>query len=540
MKLIATIAVDLETSPIGTRSRLADDLFGQPVLRRTIERALAMETCADVCVLCPSNQAESIHALLDGLPVKLETHAAGPAPYRTLVRAGRMWGLNGWRGGIGSLCVFDEDIHITLVHAMVEKHGADAILSIPAAAPLLDPRLLDAMARHFEENLTLAKMTVVQAPPGLGAVVIDRGVLSEIAKTGQPPGAVLVYQPNHPLPDLTGKEACYRPSAEIVQAAGRLLVDTRRSSDRVRRLFDAGGESWDALKIARWLTTSEANRVADIPEEIEIELTTDDPLGEGALLRPRGAAVGQRGPIDLEIIRRIAEWIANDDDVRIVLAGFGEPTAHPRFGDICRILRDGGAAAIAVRTGASRTDARIDAALFETPVDLVEVTLDAASVETYLRVHGTDVYQAVCDQVERWLARRSEQQQVLPMIVPSMIKANETLDDLETFVDHWQNRLGMVQVTGYSHHAGQLPRRAVTETAPPDRAPCRRVFSRMIVLADGRVTTCDQDFAGTQTLGLLTDTPISDIWRSDRLETIRSRICGDAPLCAPCTEWHRP
>jgi len=126
------------------------------------------------------------------------------------------------------------------------------------------------------------------------------------------------------------------------------------------------------------------------------------------------------------------------------------------------------------------------------------------------------------------------------MIVPSMIKANETLDDLETFVDHWQNRLGMVQVTGYSHHAGQLPRRAVTETAPPDRAPCRRVFSRMIVLADGRVTTCDQDFAGTQTLGLLTDTPISDIWRSDRLETIRSRICGDAPLCAPCTEWHRP
>ena len=38
MKVIAALQVDLETTPIGTRSRLADDIGGTPILRRTVER----------------------------------------------------------------------------------------------------------------------------------------------------------------------------------------------------------------------------------------------------------------------------------------------------------------------------------------------------------------------------------------------------------------------------------------------------------------------------------------------------------------------
>ncbi len=39
MKVIAAIQADLESTPIGTRSRLADELGGVPILRRTVERA---------------------------------------------------------------------------------------------------------------------------------------------------------------------------------------------------------------------------------------------------------------------------------------------------------------------------------------------------------------------------------------------------------------------------------------------------------------------------------------------------------------------
>lgn len=540
MKIIATIAVDLEMSPLGTRSRLSDDLLGKPVLRRTLERVSRAKKLSTIHVLCPIQQAERVKLLLDRLDVKLETHDAGPPSYQTLVRSSRMWGLDGWRGGVGSLCVFDEDFHAPLLHALVQKVEADAVMSIPAAAAMIDPDLLDALAQHFSANHDTSKLTIVQAPPGLGAFIIDRSVLAELASAGLPPGALMVYQPNNPMPDFTGKEACYRPPAEVIEAKGRLLCDTRRGMDRLRRLLECNGDEWNAAEIARWLSSTEATRVEDVPEEIEIELTTKQPLSMNSQLRPRGAEVGERGPINMETIQAVADWIGDYDDVRIVLGGFGEPACHPHLGDICRILRDAGAAAIAVRTMAAMDDPGLESALFETPVDVLEVTLDAACADTYRNINGVDVYNDVLSRLERWLSRRTNERRVLPLIVPSMIKANETLDDLEPFVDDWQRRLGAVHVTGYSHCAGQRSLHAVTNMAPPQRCACRRVFSRALILADGRMTTCDQDFKGKQAVGRIDETPLQKLWHSGCFANIRTNDYHKMPLCPKCDEWHRP
>lgn len=550
MKFIVAIAADLETSPLGTRSRLRDVLERRSVLRRTVERVLAAQRPTAVHVLSPIDQSAEVARLLDGLPVQFEAHVGTQTPYAQLVRAGRWWGLDGWRGGIGSLCVFDEDVHVALLAALAQRTSAEGVVSVPAAAPLVDPHLIDAMIRHYEAGEGAVRLAIVQAPPGLGAVILGRTLLDELLPTNQPPGVLLTYHPDHPVPDATGKEVCYRPAAEVIEARGRLICDTQRSFERVRDLLAAGGERWEAPRIGSWLTARLGTHVDPVPEEIEIELTTEDPLANGSLMRPRGPEVGRRGPIEMATCRSITAALSNYDDVRVVLGGFGEPCAHPQFGEICRWLRDAGAAAIAVRTGAAFQAASaaqvidetmIEAALFETPVDVLEVMLDAATPETYRRIHGADAYPLVLARLEKWMTRRTARQQVRPLIVPSMVKAEETFTDQETFFDTWQRRLGAALITGYSHCAGQRPRRAVTSTAPPGRnGPCRRVFSRMMILADGRVTTCDQDFAGRQVVGCLGDASLSDIWQGRLLSSVRASTVHDGPLCVACEEWHRP
>ncbi len=541
MNVIATIAADPDTSPLGTRSRLTNDLAGKPILRRTVERVLQSEAFSAVHILCTAAHAERLRPILEGLDVRWAIHATGPPPYQSLVRAGRMWGLDGWRGGVGGLCAFDEDFNAPVIDALLRQHQADSVMSIPAAAPLIDADLLAAMVEHHRENLHSARLTFIQAPPGLAGMVMARDVLGDLTPTGMPPGALLVYQPSNPAPDLTGREACYRPAAEVIEASGRLLCDTRRATERVERLFAAGGGTWDATRIARWLNTDERDHVEPVPEEIEIELTTDDPLGEGQLLRPRGTVVGDRGHLARGVIDAVAEWIASYDDVRIVLSGFGEPTRHPKFEAICRTLRGAGAAAIAVRTNAVEVNAAAESALFETPVDVIEVTLDASCTETYATVNGVDAYDRALAQLERWIERRASSGRVVPLIVPSMIKSEQTLGDLESFVDKWQSRLGMVLVTGAAHYAGRHPRSAVTDVAPPDRCACRRAGARTFILADGRMTTCDQDFSGVQSLGRVPDESPGELWRAAKtLCEIRTGQITGAPLCAKCDEWHRP
>lgn len=541
MKVTAAIMVNLDESPLGTRSRLADSLSGVPILRRTVQRAVMSPEIDRLHVVVPQAQAGRVGDLLAGLPVEVETHAAGPSAHQSLTRAGRWWGLDSWRGGAGAFCAFDEDFHAPVLAALAKKTNADAIVTIPAAAPLFDAAMLDGIVRHSRDVDEPTGITFVQAPPGLGGFLVRRDILEQLAATTVPPGAILAYSPARPAGDMTGRETCYRPSADVIQARGRVLCDTKRSSDRVQRLIDAGAENWDSARIGRWLSEVDSKRVEAVPREIEIELTTDVPAGWRSHLRPIGVEGVRRGPIDRSAIAAVAEWIGDYDDVCVVLGGFGDPCLHPQFGEICRELRRAGAAAIAVRTTGLVAGDAIDAALFETPVDLVEVMLDAADAKTYTKTCGLDGYDKALSILESRLGRRERENRVRPLWVPSMVKAVETFDDLEPFVDTWQRRLGMYLVTGHCHCAGQRPRREVTAVAPPVRTACRRVFSRAVVLADGHMTTCDQDFRGVQAIGRISDRLPRELWlESSHLCSIRREVIADTPLCGACDEWHRP
>jgi radical SAM protein with 4Fe4S-binding SPASM domain len=550
MKTIATIVVDLVHGPLSTRSRLADDLGGIPVLRRTVERVLNAKCVAEIHLLTPTDQAPAVARLLTDLPVesgandlsariKYQTVTNSPS-YSPLVRAGRIWGLDGWRGGIGSLCAFDEDYNAAAVAMAASSALADAVISIPAAACLIDPAMMDAMIDHYQAIAGGFRMTFAQTPPGLSGIVLHRELIDELAIANQPPGMLLLYHPERTFADLAGKEPCYRPPSEVIESRGRLLADTERSFRRVRELIEVGADDWDAPRIGRWLLDRAERHVEPVPLEIEIELTTEDRLSEASLLRPRGATVGRRGPIKLDTIHAIAESIADYDDVRIVLAGFGDPCLHPQFAAICRTLRDSTAAAIAVRTPALCDDAAIENAHFETPVDVIEVTLDAMTAETYQKVHGIDAFESATRRLETWLARRQSAGSVAPFIVPSFVKSEENIHEMEIFYDHWQRRLGACLVTGHSDYAGQRPARAVTTMAPPKRTVCRRTLSRAMILADGRMTACDQDFSGRQTIGRLDESPLAELWHSAKIKAIRENSFDCAPLCSKCSEWHRP
>ncbi|MBK8267453.1 MAG: SPASM domain-containing protein [Planctomycetes bacterium] len=541
MKVIGAMMVDLEQSPLGTRSRLADDLRGKAILRRTVERALRSSHLNRLHVITAPGQADGVRALLNGLSFELETHTAAPAVYQTLVRAGRIWGLDSWRGGIGSYCTFDEDFHGPVLDALARKTECDMIATIPSAAPLFDAAMLDAMIDHASSVDEPTGLTFVQAPPGLGAFLIRRHILSQMAGAAFPPGAVLSYKPASPMADMTGLDTCYRPSVAVIQARGRLLCDTERSFERVTRLIDAGAEDWDSNAIARWLSELNARGFDEIPTEIEIELTTQVPEGWNSMLRPLGSEVPRRGPVTMQTISAVADWIRGMDDVRIVLGGHGEPCLHPQFAEICRTLRDSDAAAICVRTTGLIDSEQIETAFFETPIDVVEVMFDAASAKTYSLVNGIDAYDRAINTLDRRLEKRAGESRVCPLWAPSLVKARETSEELEPFVDTWQRRLGMYVVTGHSHCAGQLASRSISSLAPPSRGPCRRVKDRAVILADGSMTTCDQDFRGMQKIGQIGDQTLSTIWReSAGLSSIRSCVVGEPPLCATCDEWHRP
>jgi pyruvate-formate lyase-activating enzyme len=553
MNVIGVIEADLEVSGVGTPSRLARDLRGEPVLRRTIKRVLKSNHLSSVHVVVSPEQRARVSDLVAGLGVRVETHDAPPPIWREMVIAGRKWALDGWRGGLGGTCAFDEGFHPAVVGALARREGARAAACIPPAAVVFDPELLDGMLAHFERVGEKARLTFAQAPPGLAAAIWDTGVLVELGGASHPPGRLLAYQPDDPAHDPVVSDCGYKVSAEVTHTAGRFLADNRRSVEVLDKLLDWAGDSDDRLSveaICRWSRERRFGEPQPLPREVELELTTADQLA-GSQLRPRGKLVGDRGEMPPEIVERVVSEMSAYDDSLLVLGGFGEPLLHSEFARVVRACKpeaagasEGGVFGLAVRTNALAMNDNTIALLIEAGVDVVSLMLDASRPETYRAVHGADLFEKALAGAEELVRAREEGGRGLPIIVPEMVKVAETVSDLESFFDEWTRKVGWANLEPFNCGAGRREDRAVMRMAPPGRFPCNRLWSRCLVLADGRVVRCDQDYTGAEPIGALPETSLGEIWRGTRMGELRAAHrageWGRAGMCSACEQWHRP
>lgn len=538
MKVIAAVEADFQVAPPGTRSRLRDALFGETVLRRTLRRVAAAGRLGGVHLVVKAEEETPAREAAAGLPVKVETHQAGAPPWQTLVASARKWSLDAWRGGLAGATVFDEHLNPWVLEALARREGADAVAAVPAAAVLLDPALLDAMIAHYEKVRADVRMTFTQSAPGLSAPIYATALLADLARTCQPPGRMMAYRPAEPQRDMVMQPCYYSPEPPIAYATGRLLADTDESLRRIQSI----GDLPEAVAVSRWLV-EHRHDTGPLPAELEIELTTDDPL-RATTLRPRGDAIGRRGPMDPALFERLIDELAARDDARVVLGGFGDPLLHPSWPALVGRCRQAGIFGLAVRATAVHLDERAVQALVENRVDVLNVLVDAASTGTYAKVHRADLFEQVMANIERVFTAHRDSRQPLPLVVCEMAKTRDTMDEMERFYDLWVARSGSAVIVGPSHYAGQWPDLAVMRMAPPGRFACGRIYHRAMVLADGRLTVCDQDYRGEHAAGSLAGSRLADLWRGEALRAVRDGHLGGRydgmPLCPRCDEWHRP
>ena len=297
------------------------------------------------------------------------------------------------------------------------------------------------------------------------------------------------------------------------------------------------------MAVCRWVAAPGHDRAGPLPVEVELELTTSDPL-PNTTLRPRGQRVPPRQVSDLKHITRLAEQLAEYDDRLIFLAGHGDPLQHPQFAAVCEILHAAGTYGVGVGTPLVDLTDENFAALFAHGVDLIEVYVDAHSPETYRLVHGSDAFTQTRSNIERIEQARRERHSPQPLVACALTRCAATSAELEPFFDEWIRATGTAVIHGYNEFCGILPPDTLLSTTSPLREPCRRVATRLTLLADGTAVACAQDVRGEVRLGDWTTEPLRDLWAGSRLTELRQSHSTLGleryPLCLRCREWGRP
>ena len=560
-RVVGIVVADLETTAIGTPSRLSHDWAGMagengdPVLRVVIKRLRQVRGVGEVCVLTPAEQVMTVKELVGGVEnVCVKELQPRPASIAARVRIGRAWNLLAWRGGAGQFTVFDEEYHpAAIARACAESfagQGAEHVLVVHSHGVFLDVEITSALVHHHLHKNHEMRVTYTPAAPGLAGMVLRADIVKEMGEKDVMPWQLLGYDPKAPTFDTLIREACMQVDPALSKIPNRFCVDTDRSWHIGRELMLRQYESAAAmcLAAARGIApgVTELSHVYGGPRELEIELT------QRRLTTPPGS-VPANGSKEWQTV----EWLrffqpsANGDHVGVAghpemlvtFGGLGDPLLfNGSLRDILRAARESRALSICVQTDLAGGD--IDgllAAINDGFVDVVTITMYGHTPETYATVAGADLHATVMKNMER-LAEATRARGGVPLVVPRLLKVRETIPELEAFFDFWLERCGWAVIDGPTDRAGTVEFKGVVDMAPPKRKPCRRLWDRMMVHADGRVGPCDQDVAAKLSVGAVGTLPLRQMWEA--LSDLRNKHAAgrwaEIDPCKTCREWHRP
>lgn len=276
------------------------------------------------------------------------------------------------------------------------------------------------------------------------------------------------------------------------------------------------------------------------------------PHGQGYSDSPEYRAVYMEWGIYTSIIDEIAE-----NSITVLrMASAGESIIHPQFVDQVAYAKSKGVGPVnlttngltldnpAIENGKRLPGKSILDRLIDHKIDVIDISLDAATREKYEKIRVWSNYHRVWSNIHRLLYLR-EKYKAPTKVMLSIIDQPEAHDEVDGFVKYWTPLVDRVIVRGYLENLGLTPSKPgslVEQLNGVNRWPCPQFWKRVTINPDGDIRFCVVDWHDKSALGNIKTRSIKEIWQSAAYDKMRQHhLCGrygDAhAICGPCTDW---
>ncbi len=268
--------------------------------------------------------------------------------------------------------------------------------------------------------------------------------------------------------------------------------------------------------------------VGPVPHRACSVAPSTGPLGtEGA----RSATVHELAPERFGALLDMLAELCGDAVVEI--SHWGDAGLHSRLDALVAAAAERASVELIVRSGgvgwpAGMIERVAEAADSRTRM-VVELDADDEQIYRQIRGEGFREAQQFSERALELFGERCHLQAV-------RMDLNE--EQLEVFYRRWKERTPNVIIQKYDDCAGRLPSRRVVDLSPLHRLPCWHIKRDLVVLIDGSVPMCKQDFDLSYRLGNVFEDGIEAVWQAGEAY-YRRHVGGDLPpLCWSCDEYY--
>ena len=253
---------------------------------------------------------------------------------------------------------------------------------------------------------------------------------------------------------------------------------------------------------------------------------------------------------------------------------FGEPFINKKTLDYMKYAKKVGVKNVATTTNLTIIKKHEIEELVNSQIDSLHVSCEGLDRESYKKIRKTDHFDKVNENLDYRLAYRDKRKSAKPWVSLTFVRTTETDSQISEFESKWSSRVNALHISPQFEYRNGSPvtsnnptikskvayeygdRRQeirskqderndgnIMFTKPEDRVPCRQLWARMVVLANGELVPCSQNIDGELSLGNIKDTTINDAWTGKEMSELRmqhisnnySGLRGNA--CKVCTDW---
>jgi radical SAM protein with 4Fe4S-binding SPASM domain len=251
-----------------------------------------------------------------------------------------------------------------------------------------------------------------------------------------------------------------------------------------------------------------------------------------------------RGDMDPELYDSLIKDLSPGSH-EINLFHRGEPLIHPQ---LPWMIQRAGSAGLKTRlhTNATLLSPEMSQKLLSSGLDFISFSFDGYDASSYEKNRRGASFSRTVENIKYFLKLKKARHRKIPETVLQImdLPSGKTVPekDQKAFLDSFL-RLGLNRMVIRTPHnwGGSILSSRIKEEGKAKKGVCTFPWYALVILWDGRVTPCPQDFSARLTLGRLTDQSLKEIWNGEPMQTLRKKLGVKAYRdLIPCNTCDRP
>ena len=236
----------------------------------------------------------------------------------------------------------------------------------------------------------------------------------------------------------------------------------------------------------------------------------------------------------LEMVKKIADEAKKMGVYSFVIGTGCESMVHPQIVEVLKTLFSANAIDYRLLSNGFLLNDDILQVIVDNQIGHLNISLDAATPETYKIVRRGGILERVEKNIQRFLDLRGDN--LLPLLRVSMVKLKENKNEREAFLKKWENRADIIDLQTCVDFVDVNDINNVKKYNPD----CTQPFKRITIFHDGTICPCCSGYGIHYPLGNIKDITLEEAWNGEKMNKLRELIKNNnmPNFCRKCREIH--